>query len=196
MALRERFEPASKREHYKLGFERRKKSKTENWADFGDDLCSLADRTFPDFQDEAKEKLTLFRYLSQVEFQQLSFAVKQRQPQTIREAVDAIIEFESYTSSDQSRDQSNEPLAKNHQPLHQLQCLNDTLQNLQRRLADLECSAPSQLTALPLTRTRWSRRLLSLNRAISGGHPVTCRKCKHPGHYAIGCTPIRTSMML
>ena len=57
----------------------------------------------------------------------------------------------SNKSSDQSSYQSSEPPANNHQPLHQLQCLNDTLQNLQRRLADLESSSLNQLTALPPT---------------------------------------------
>jgi len=43
-ALRERFEPSSKKEYYKLEFERRQKLATESWADLGDDLRSLADK--------------------------------------------------------------------------------------------------------------------------------------------------------
>ena len=42
-ALRNRFEPCSKRELYKINFERRTKHGEESWADFGDDLVVLAD---------------------------------------------------------------------------------------------------------------------------------------------------------
>ena len=46
-ALLERFEPASKRELYVAEFQVRRKKKTESWADFADDLMSLADKATP-----------------------------------------------------------------------------------------------------------------------------------------------------
>ena len=191
-ALRERFEPASKREHYKLEFERRKKSKTENWADFGDDLHSLADKAFPELQDEAREKLALLRYLDQLDSQQISFAVRQRKPQTIRQAVTATLEFESYlrtNDTDQSKHQSSEPTVINDQPLHQLQCVVDTLHQLQRRLADLEADA---VPAPPQTPTRRNEHPLVYKRKASWGRGIICRKCKQPGHYARGCASGRS----
>ena len=81
VALRDRFEPSSKKELYKVEFECRKKQKTENWADFADDLLVLVDKAFPDLQAEAKEQL------HQLESPQISFAVKQRKPRSMREAV-------------------------------------------------------------------------------------------------------------
>lgn len=50
-ALHERFEPSSKLAYYGIEFERREKQDTENWADCGDDLLSLANRAFPDLQE-------------------------------------------------------------------------------------------------------------------------------------------------
>ena len=48
-ALLERFEPASKCELY---VQVRRKKKTESWADFADDLMSLADKAYADLQEE------------------------------------------------------------------------------------------------------------------------------------------------
>jgi len=62
-ALRERFEPSSKQAYYRTEFERREKQDEEDWADFGDDLVSLASRAFPDLQEQAREQLTLLCFL-------------------------------------------------------------------------------------------------------------------------------------
>ena len=119
------------------------------------------------------KNLKLFCDLSQTELQQLSFTVKQRKPQTIREVVKAVIEFKfhimmnnSKISSDQSKDPSNKLPANYHQPLHQLQWLTDTLQNLQRSLADLESRALKQLTSLLPIPMRWSKCPLTHTRKV------------------------------
>ena len=46
-ALRERFEPSSKQEVYKVEFENRRKQKTESWGAFGGKLLHLVDKRFP-----------------------------------------------------------------------------------------------------------------------------------------------------
>ena len=58
-ALRERFEPTSNRESYKVDFQNQERQSTESWADFGDTLLSLVDRAFPDLPDNAREVLAL-----------------------------------------------------------------------------------------------------------------------------------------
>ena len=95
-ALRDRFEPSSKKELYTVEFECRKKQKTENWADFADNLLVLVDKVLPDLQAEAKEQLALSRFFDQLESPQISFSVKQQKPRSVREAVSATIELESY----------------------------------------------------------------------------------------------------
>ena len=101
-ALQERFEPESKRMLYKAEFESRKKKKLESWADFGDDLRRLADKAFPALQIEAREELALSRYLDQLYPSQISFAVKQRRPRNLHEAVSSTIELESYLPKEQA----------------------------------------------------------------------------------------------
>ena len=97
--MRERFEPSSKQEVYKVEFENRRKRKTESWGDFGDKLLRLVDKAFPNLQFEGKEQLALSHYLSQLEPMQVSFGVKQRQPKTVHEAVSSTLELESYLTA-------------------------------------------------------------------------------------------------
>ena len=75
-ALRERFEPPSKREVYKAEFKNRRKRKTESWGDYGDELLRLVDKAFPNLQLEGKEQLALSRYLDQLEPLNILFGVK------------------------------------------------------------------------------------------------------------------------
>ena len=100
-ALRARFEPESKKTRYQSEFQCRRKKKTENWADYAEDLRALADKAFPELQDEARERLALNSYLNQLEHPQVAFGVKQRQPGTLDEAVTATLEMESYLSTKQ-----------------------------------------------------------------------------------------------
>ena len=46
-ALKERFEPASKKELHIVEFQTRKRPRGETWADFGDALRVLADKAYP-----------------------------------------------------------------------------------------------------------------------------------------------------
>lgn len=64
----------------------------ESCGDFGDELLQLVDKAFPALQQEAKEWLTLSRYLDQLASVEVSFGVKQRQPATVNEAVSSTIE--------------------------------------------------------------------------------------------------------
>ncbi|KAL5460388.1 hypothetical protein EMCRGX_G033834 [Ephydatia muelleri] len=98
-ALKERFEPTSKRELYTAEFQVRRKERKQDWADFAQDLRMLADKAFPDLQMEARDCLSLNRFLDQITDPQINFAVKQRRPKTLDEAVAATLEMESYRTS-------------------------------------------------------------------------------------------------
>lgn len=54
------------------------RTKTENWTDFADDLMSLADKTYANLQEEAREHLALNAYLEQIDNTQISFSMKQK----------------------------------------------------------------------------------------------------------------------
>ena len=101
-ALQELFEPESKRMLYKAEFNTRKKQKSESWADFSDDLRQLVNKAFPKLQAEAREELALSRYLDQLCPPQISFAVKQRRPKNLHEAVSSTVELETYLPKEPS----------------------------------------------------------------------------------------------
>ena len=98
-ALKRRFEPDSKRELYAAEFQTRRKCNMESWPDFAEDLLKLADRVYSYLQEEAKEKMSLARYLDQITDPQISFGVKQSRPRTLNDAVAATLELESFKSS-------------------------------------------------------------------------------------------------
>ena len=88
-ALKNRFEPASRKARYQEEFHSWKKKRTEAWADYAEDLRILCDKSFPDLPEEAKEQLSLQKYLEQLDQPQVAFAVKQRVPKSLDEAVTA-----------------------------------------------------------------------------------------------------------
>ena len=95
-ALRLRFEPPSRKTRYQAELQHRRKKKDENWADLADDLRMIAEKAYPNLEDEAKETLALQAYLAQLSDPQVAFGVKQKTPKDLDEAVTATIELESY----------------------------------------------------------------------------------------------------
>ena len=184
-ALRERFEPSSKQAYYRIEFERREKQDAEDWADFGDDLLSLANRAFPDLQEQAREQLALLRFFTQLpKLSPVCLAVKQRKPKCVREAVEITRELESYLHTSPLDFRHNDETENCSEQLIQLHSLLQKLQQVQERLADLEAATSSaKLGAVSEQSAR--------KREITGYHPKVCHKCKQPGHYARGCAAKR-----
>ena len=58
-ALKERFEPDSKKELYLSEFSTHKCKTGEGWAEYADELRILVDRAFPDLNEKACERLAL-----------------------------------------------------------------------------------------------------------------------------------------
>ena len=54
-ALKERFKPASQKTRYQAELQTRRKKKTENWADLAEDLRVLADKAYPELENNARE---------------------------------------------------------------------------------------------------------------------------------------------
>lgn len=95
-ALKERFEPATRKHRYQAELQVRKKRKGESWADFAEDLKSIADKAYPDLEEKARERLALNSYLAQLDHPQVAFGVKQTNPANLDAAVSATLELESY----------------------------------------------------------------------------------------------------
>ena len=70
-----------------------------------DNLRLLADKAFPNLEDQAKEQLSLDRYLSLLDKPELSLAVRQKRPKTIDDAVAFTLEVESYLTVQPPRQQ-------------------------------------------------------------------------------------------
>ena len=95
-ALKGRFEPEALKERHLAQFQARKKTKTEDWAEFADAVKLLCDKAYPDLEEKARECLALNHYLGQIDSPQIAFSVRQRQPKTLMDAVSGTIEMESY----------------------------------------------------------------------------------------------------
>ena len=72
-ALKEKFEPDSRRELYLSEFSTRKRRPGEGWAEYADELRVLADKAFPELEEQARERLALNQYLGQLDNPQVTF---------------------------------------------------------------------------------------------------------------------------
>ena len=55
----------------------------ESWADFGDDLCALANRAFPYLGNDGKQQFALLHFLANLSSPQLAFGVRQKKPKMV-----------------------------------------------------------------------------------------------------------------
>ena len=101
-ALKKRFKPTCRKHRYQAELQTRRKLKGENWADFADDLKFLTDKSYPELEDLARDRIALTIYLSNLDNPQVAFGVKQRNPSTLDAAVSATLELESYLTPKQN----------------------------------------------------------------------------------------------
>ena len=212
-ALKRRFEPDSKRELYIAEFQARRKGKSETWVDFAEDLRRLADRAYSDLQEEAKEKLSLNRYLDQIADSQVSFGVKQSHPRNLDDAVAAILELESFKNIRPSGikvaqvQSDRSPMSTGREeatvgaigPPESKQSTEELLKAVLQRLERLENNQrlPGDQVNAKKTPAAYGPRRTQPNEGRQNhtpnipdaqpSTPVVCRKCKKEGHYARGC---------
>lgn len=189
-ALRERFEPSSKKELYLAELQCRSKKRSEGWAEFAEDVRLLTDKAYPLLDDNAREQLALTHYMGQLSNPQIALGVKQTRPKTLDAAVTATLETESFLP------RSN---------VHGVSQVEEEKENLPVSGAAGESSQPSLLRALELlgermgklelkidsTAGRQRRQRPTYNRQptqpVSQPGPIRCRRCGQEGHYARGC---------
>ena len=58
-AMKDRFEPDSRKGRYQAEFQVRRKKPAEGWADFAQDLHVLVDKAFPHLQAGVREQMAL-----------------------------------------------------------------------------------------------------------------------------------------
>ena len=59
----------------------------------------MADKAYPDLQEEARKRLALNGYLAQLDHSQVAFGVKQKNPESLDAAVTATLEMEAYATT-------------------------------------------------------------------------------------------------
>ena len=148
-ALKQRFDPDSRRELYVAELHTRARRKEEDRASYGDVLRTLADKAYGDLEEKARERLALTQFLTHIENPQVAFGVRQKRPETVEAAVVATIELESYLgiNSGTGKDCSSRTAAT---PVSGPEPLAETLRMLNERLEKLEVLAVSY----PSTRTQ------------------------------------------
>ena len=73
-ALKERFEPSSRKTRYQAELLVRRKKKAETWGDLVEDLRLLANKAFPNLEDGECGRLALNAYMAQLEQPQVGKA--------------------------------------------------------------------------------------------------------------------------
>ena len=190
-ALKNRFEPESRRALYQTRLHSCTKQRGEGWADFGDDLKTLADKAYPDLADEARECFALNQYLSQLNNPQVAFAVKQTKPKTTDEAVRAMLEMESYTKpvsssvslvSEEVEKDIDTVAVTTTQRTSELRQILEKMQQMEIQLRELQQAVPRGSH-----RGRGRKKL---------GQPDSCNcwNCGGQGHFARDCPSRKTTI--
>ena len=179
-ALKQRFEPDSKKELYVAELHTRTRRKDEDWATFGDALKVLADKAYSDLEEKARERLALTQYLAHIENPQIAFGVRQKRPETVDAAVTATIELESYlgsTSGAQKGNIATTAVAGPETLAEALKVLNDRLQKLEVLVVN---KAESSSAGKPISQGTTQGRGAEKKRP-------TCWHCGRKGHIARNC---------
>ena len=188
-AMKDKFEPESKKELYQAELDTRRRKRDEDWASLGEELLTLAERAYPDLQVEAQQQLALNRLLALVENPQIAFSVRQKAPKMIDAAVAATLEMESYLPQGKSKIASvggdmslpTKEAVRLEGTVAATTYRTDVMERLVERLDQIETE---------LKEVRSSQRSTLRPKESSGereGDPIICRRCGQPGHIAKGC---------
>ena len=189
-ALKEHFEPKSKRELYLVDFSMRKRRLTESWADYAEELRHLATKAYPDLGDDAVEQFALTHFLANIIEHQVSFAVKQRSPKTLDEAVTATMPTEAYLTT--TRVATTDCAQQGTLPTNAVvgkSATDEKLVTLISKLSDKVEQLEAKISG-PQPQQYSRPRQLS-PRSQRDPKTIICYNCHQPGHLARGCVAPR-----
>ena len=202
--LKGRFEPESRKTRYQAEFQSRRKKTSEGWADFADDLQSLAEKAYPIQQHEARERLAINAYLQHLTQPQVAFSVKQKNPETLDDAVAATLEMESYVESPHNRAGAVSTLQPETEAatvavIRPVEKLTRMVERLTEQVETLQEEA-SRVRRQPADEGRDRRRRYRDGRQEPGNRRLKqqsrtfdgeCWRCHERGHIARNCTQSR-----
>ena len=198
-ALKERFEPQSRKTRYQAEFQARRKKPNEGWADIAEDLQALVDKAYPDLQPaEAREQLAINAYLQQLTPLQVAFGVKQKSPQTVDDAVATTLQMESFlpqTTHVQSRESAvSELLPLNPEQQESEATISTVIPGPMEKLTRLVEQLSEKVETLQLETARMRQFRRGAGRGRGRGRNDTrlgfsgdCWNCGKPGHTARNC---------
>ena len=186
LALIARFDPETRQTRYQVELQTRRRKSTEGWADYADDLRTLADRAYPTLQEEARECLAINQYLTQLTQPQVAFGVRQKRPATIDEAVTATLEMESFlpqSSVSSTLPLEEEPKLVPVQSVSKVDDLSRAVEKLAEQLNELQLETLKSRDAPWQTGDVRERRARAQRRQFTG----KCWNCSRTGHVARNC---------
>ena len=169
-------------------FQTRKKLRGEGWADFAQDVKVLADKAWPNLQEEARECLALNHFLGQLDNPQVAFSVKQRRPETLNAAVSATLEMESYLNPKSSRIAPVQPQAKLEDTMEILTTILQRLDKLELR-SHPQSQQPQRTQPTQRQQPNYHppRNQQGTPPPKKAAQPIKCHRCGQVGHFAKGC---------
>ena len=179
-ALKERFEPTSRRDLYLADLTTRRRRPQESWAEYAEALRVLSEKAYPELSTKATEQFALTQLIAGVTESQVSFAVKQRMPKTLDEAVTVIMQTEAHFTAARvaSTTQEEPTVGANAVNTKKRDALLDVVSNLAEKIEKLEARLDHSSPPRPQRQQRQTRRDLST---------IICFNCHQPGHWARGC---------
>ena len=184
-ALKERFEPESRKDRYKAEFQARRKKRTEGWPDYAEDLKILVDKAYPDLEPAARVQMALTHYLAQIDNTQVSFSVKQRKPTTLDDAVTATLEMESYLDPKvELAGVGEETVAAVAQGDSTATVMKELLERMERLESELTATQKYRAEAQP---RNWRGKNLRFDSRAGDRRSMTCWQCGKKGHTYRDC---------
>ena len=173
LALKARFEPDSKRELYLAEFSTRKRTISESWANYTEDLRRLFTKAYPDLDSKATEQIALTQFISSITDIQISFAVKQKAPKTLDEAVTTTMHLESYMVTSRGKNDAEDLPASSVTHNSSDEKLMLLIEQLSDKITKLEeeMNTPHPRRQQPSPPSR----------------SIICFNCQQPGHLARSC---------
>ena len=188
-ALGEQFDPKSKRDLYLADLATRQRRPSESWVDYAETLRTLSDKAYPELSAQATEQFALSKFIAGITESQISFAVRQRMPKTLDEAVTAVIQTEAHFSTSRIASMGLEEDTPAKVAAVKDGALLDMVSSLSHKLEKLEAKLDHQ----PQYQRRRPQYQQNRPQRQSRRDPntVICFNCQQPGHLSRGCVASR-----